>query len=164
MREGTYFIDLIAKYEKRAEVFRGLDPELVQRATAASDVLREFLEELYELDFDIMLSTARKVLNASYRLEHFTDELDESETDANVYSRITSASAIMQSNRESIYFNSLFMSDLDDLRAALDSLDEFLDCEVRPHWREYAEEERANQEPPKKRGRPRKAEKAKEAA
>lgn len=164
MREGTHFIDLIAEYEKRAEVFRGLDPKLVQRATAARDALREFLEELYELDLDIMLSTARKVLNASYRLEHFIDELDESETDANVYSRITSASAIMQSNRESIYFNSLFMSDLDDLRAALDGLDEFLDCEVRPHWRKYAEEERANQEPPKKRGRPRKAEKAKEAA
>ena len=70
----------------------------------------------------------------------------------------------MQSNRDSVYFNSLFMSDIDDLRAALDSLDGFPDCEVRPHWLKFAEEERANQEPPKKRGRPRKAEKAKEAA
>jgi hypothetical protein len=157
MREGTYFIDLIAEYEQRAEVLRGLDPKLIQRATAARDALREFFEELYEADLDITLSSARKMLSASYHLAHFVDELDESKTDASVYSRITRASAIMQNNRESIAFNFLFMSDLDDLKAALDSLDEFLDCEVRPHWRKNAEEERANQEPPKKRGRPRKA-------
>jgi hypothetical protein len=97
------------------------------------------------------------MLNASYRLEHFVDELDESEIDARIYSRITSASAIMQSNRESLAFNHLFMSDLDDLNDALDSLNKFLDCEIRPHWLKNAAEERANQEPPKKRGRPRKA-------
>ena len=157
MREGTYFIDLIAEYEQRAEVLRGLDPELVQRATAARDALDMFLDELYEADLDIMLSTARRMLSASYLLEHFVDEFDESETDANIYSRITSASAIMQNNRESIFYNHLYMSDLDDLRAALHSLNEFLDCEVRPHWHKHAEEERASQDPPKKRGRPRKA-------
>ena len=157
MREGTYFIDLIAEYEQRAEVLRGLDPKLVQRATAARDALDMFFDELYETDLDISLSNARKMLNASYRLQHFVDEFDESETDASIYSRITRASAIMQNNRESLALNFLFMSDLDDLKAALQGLNEFLDCEVRPHWRKNAEEERANQEPPKKRGRPRKA-------
>ena len=157
MREGTYFIDLIAEYEQRAEVLRGLDPKLVQRATAARDALDMFFDELYETDLDISLSSARKMLNASYLLQNFVDEFDESETDANIYSRIISASEVMQNNRESLAFNFLFMSDLDDLKAALHSLNEFLDCEVRPHWHKHAEEERANQEPPKKRGRPRKA-------
>ena len=57
MRDGTYFIDLIAKYEQRAEVLRGLDPKLIKRATAAQDALNEFFGDIYEIDFDFRLST-----------------------------------------------------------------------------------------------------------
>ena len=157
MRDGTYFIDLIAKYEQRAEVLRGLDPELIKRATDARDALGEFLEDIYEIDFDFRLSTARKMLDSSRRLEYFIDELDESETNANVYALVSSASDIMLSNRQQICYNDLLMSTVDDFATARNNLDEFLNCEIKPHWHDLAAEERASQDPPKKRGRPRKA-------
>ena len=155
MREGTYFIDLIAKYEQRAEVLRGLDPELIKSATAARDALSEFLEDIY--DFDFRLSTARKMLDSSKRLEYLIDDLDEDEIDADVYALASNASDIMQRNREQLCYNNLFMSAVDDFATARNNLDEFLNCEIKPHWHDLAAEERASQEPPKKRGRPRKA-------
>lgn len=157
MREGTYFIDLIAKYEQRAEVLRGLDPELIKRATDARDALSEFLEDIYEIDFDFRLSTARKMLDSSRRLEYLIDDLDESETNADVYTLVSSASDIMLSNRQQICYNDLLMSAVDDLATARHNLDEFLNCEIKPHWHDLAAEERASQDSPKKRGRPRKA-------
>jgi hypothetical protein len=157
MRDGTYFIDLIAKYEQRAEVLRGLDPELIKRATAARDALSEFLEDIYEIDFDFRLSTARKMLDSSRRLEYFIDELDADGINVGVYALMSSASDIMQSNRQQICYNDLLMSSVDDLATARHNLDEFLNCEIKPHWHDLAAEERASQEPPKKRGRPRKA-------
>jgi len=157
MRDGTYFIDLIAKYEQRAEVLRGLDPNLIQRATAARDALSEFLEDIYEIDFDFRLSTARKMLDSSRRLEYFIDELDADVINAGVYALVSSASDIMQSNRQQICYNDLLMSAVDDLATARHNLDEFLNCEIKPHWHDLAAKERASQDPPKKRGRPRKA-------
>ena len=157
MREGTYFIDLIAKYEQRAEVLRGLDPKLIKRATAAQDALNEFFGDIYEIDFDFRLSTARKILETSQRLENFIHDLDEDEIDADVYALVSSASDIMQRNREQICYNNLLMSAIDDFATARNNLSKFLDCEIKPHWHDLAAEERASQEPPKKRGRPRKA-------
>jgi len=157
MREGTYFIDLIAKYEQRAEVSRGLDPELIKRATAVRDALSEFLEDIYEVDFDFRLSTAREMLDSSRRLEYLLDELDEDEIDSGVYALVSSASSIMLSNRQQLCYNNLLMSAVDDFATARNNLDEFLNFEIKPHWRDLAAEERASQDPPKKRGRPRKA-------
>lgn len=157
MREGTYFIDLIAKYEQRAEVLRGLDTNLIKRATAARDALSEFLEDIYEIDFDFRLSTARKMLDSSRRLEYFIDELDESKTNADVYALVSNASSIMLSNRQQLCYNDLLMSTVDDFATARNNLDEFLNCDIKPHWHDLAAEERASQDPPKKRGRPRKA-------
>ena len=157
MRDGTYFIDLIAKYEQRAEVLRGLDPELIKSATAARDALSEFLEDIYEIDFDFRLSTARKMLDSSRRLEYLLDELDADGINVGVYALVSSASSIMLSNRQQICYNDLLMSAVDDLATARHNLDEFLNCEIKPHWHDLAAEERASQDPPKKRGRPRKA-------
>ena len=157
MREGTYFIDLIAKHEQRAEVLRGLDPKLIKRATAAQDALNEFFGDIYEIDFDFRLSTARKMLEASQRLENFIHDLDEDEIDAGVYALVSSASDIMQRNREQLCYNNLLMSAIDDFGTARNNLSKFLDCEIKPHWHDLAAEERASQDQPKKRGRPRKA-------
>tara|TARA_R100000654_G_C2624431_1_gene119064 strand:- start:37 stop:531 length:495 start_codon:yes stop_codon:yes gene_type:complete len=164
MRDRTYFIDLIAKHQQRSEVLRSLDPDLIKHATDARDALVVFFEEVNEGEFDYTLSTARKILRTSYSLEHFINEFNEIATNASAYSKITSASEIMQNSRESIIYNNLYMSDLDNLKDAKSNLNEVLDCKILPHWHDLAAEERANQKTPKKSGRPRKSEKTTESA